>query len=154
MSASEQDMADQCHFQVSEEKMKAFLAAHGSTPQPKPRMKRLFVGNPASLEKARMSKKSRAKREFPTFSSVEKLSRTSWYPSFPGVNPYWMSGFENTLSQTSEAVYGSNLRCSPGNAGCWVLRYIRRKRFQRTLFQQELQKESSQPSDTMALLPD
>jgi uncharacterized protein (DUF1778 family) len=49
---AEQDLADQCHFQVSEEKMKAFLAALDQPPQPKPRMKRL-LSEPSVLEKAR-----------------------------------------------------------------------------------------------------
>lgn len=48
---AEQDLADQCHFRVSEEKMKAFLQALDEPPQPKPRMKRL-LSEPSILEKS------------------------------------------------------------------------------------------------------
>lgn len=47
---AEQDLADQCHFLVSEEQMKAFMDALDQPPQPKPRMKRL-LSEPSILEK-------------------------------------------------------------------------------------------------------
>ncbi len=49
---AEQDLADQCHFRVPEEKMKAFLEELDQPPQPKPRMKRLLL-EPSILEKKR-----------------------------------------------------------------------------------------------------
>lgn len=49
---AERDLADQCHFRVTEETMKAFLEALDQPPQPKPRMKRL-LSEPSILERKR-----------------------------------------------------------------------------------------------------
>ncbi len=46
---AEQDLADQRHFYVTEEQMKAFLEALDQPPQPKLRMKRLLE-EPSILE--------------------------------------------------------------------------------------------------------
>ena len=62
------------------------------------------------------------------------------YPSFPVENPYWMSGFENTLSQTSEAVWLKPTLFT-GKCGLLGITLYPPEAFPETLFQQELQKE-------------
>ncbi len=47
---AEQDLLDRSHFRVTEEKMKAFLAALDRPVEPKPRMERL-LSEPSVLEK-------------------------------------------------------------------------------------------------------